>query len=50
MLYGEEAEGRLGSWGFGVWGFGVSNNKDSCIMLLIKIYEPKIFEAQKINF
>ena len=28
MLYGEEAEGRLGSWGFGVLGvlefFGVS--------------------------
>jgi hypothetical protein len=21
-LYGEEAEGRLGPWGFGVWGLG----------------------------
>jgi hypothetical protein len=34
----------------GVLGIGVSNNKDSCNMLQIKIHEPKIFEARKIKF
>jgi hypothetical protein len=43
----------LGFWGlgFGVFGvFGVSNIKDSCNMLQIKIHEPNIFEARKIKF
>jgi hypothetical protein len=59
MLYGEEAEGRLGSWGFGVVGvfkkgvFGVIYRPiymNSLIMLHIKIHEPYIFDARKINF
>ena len=48
MLYGEEAEGRLGSWGFR--GYLETNNRDSWNMLHIKIHEPKIIEAQKIKF
>jgi hypothetical protein len=50
MLYGEEAEGRLGPWGFGVFGgFLENNNTDSWNMLYIKIHEPMIFETQKIK-
>jgi hypothetical protein len=51
MLYGEEAEGRLGPWGFwGFWGFLEIHNSDSWNMLHIKFHEPKIFEARKIKY
>jgi hypothetical protein len=52
MLYGEEAEGRLGPgvlgfWGFiDFWVFLENNNTDSWNMLYIKIHEPMIFETQ----
>jgi len=46
MLYGEEAEGRLGSWGsWGFWVFYLPKDNDSLNMLCIKIYDSKIFEA-----
>ena len=51
MLYGEEAEGRLGSWGFwGFWGYLEDNNSIKWKMLHIKIHEPMIFETQNIKF
>jgi hypothetical protein len=55
MLYGEEAEGRLGPGVLGFlgfmdfWGFLKNNNTDSWNMLYIKIHEPMIFETQKIK-
>jgi hypothetical protein len=55
MLYGEEAEGRLGPGVLGFLGFYgflsflENNNTDSWNMLYIKIHEPMIFETQKIK-
>jgi hypothetical protein len=55
MLYGEEAEGRLGPGVLGFWGFMdfsgflKNNNTYSWNMLYIKIHEPMIFELEKIK-